>query len=104
MAGVTGYSYQLANNAGIHAFQMRSSRGARLQSTDALPRPTGDLALGGRRRNLEVYASAGASGRRQEFSCPTIREDKVGDDVIHVSYCHKRRRSSTHESLRRGSQ
>lgn len=79
------------NNAGIHAWQMRSGRIALAYNPQTRGRDPLSISLsedGGQTwkytRVLEHLDG------KQEFSYPTIREDKMQDGVIHVSYTYKR--------------
>lgn len=107
------------NNAGIHAWQMRSGRIAIVYNPQTDSRDPLSISLsedGGNsfkyvKRachpiNLYMHSMHGHSSPahacdrytrvlehldgKQEFSYPTIREDKAHDGVIHVSYTFKR--------------
>lgn len=79
------------NNAGIQAWQMRSGRVALVYNPQTRGRDPLSISLsedGGQTwkytRVLEHLDG------KQEFSYPTIREDKKLDGLIHVSYTYKR--------------
>ena len=79
------------NNAGIHAFQMRSGRIALVYNPQTHFRDPLAISLSEDGGATWKYTRVlERQDGRQEFSYPTIREDKVEDGVIHVSYTYKR--------------
>ena len=79
------------NNAGIHAWQMRSGRIALVYNPQTHGRDPIAISLsedgGVSWKYTRVLERADG---RQEFSYPTVREDKTEDGILHVSYTYKR--------------
>ena len=79
------------NNAGIHAWRLRSGRLALVYNPQTHARDP--LAISLSEDNGTTWRHTRILERldgKQEFSYPTIREDKAHDGVLHVSYTFKR--------------
>jgi predicted neuraminidase len=83
------------NNAGIHAWQMRSGRIAMIYNPQTSGRDPLAISLsedGGKTwpytRIIETKTMSDSNG--DEFSYPTLREDRFDDGKIHVSYTYLR--------------
>ena len=78
------------NNAGIHAFAMRSGRIALAYNPTTHSRDTLSISLSEDQGKTWKYTRVLEQGSGGEFSYPTIREDVARDGVIHASYTFKR--------------
>jgi len=80
------------NNAGIHAWRLRSGRIALVYNPQTHGRDPLALSLSEDNGTTWKYTRILEQlDGKQEFSYPTIREDKAHDGVMHVSYTFKRK-------------